>query len=233
MVSNIPLVFHVASKLGTLRKQLVFVGGSIVELLLDKDYPLPPRATKDVDTIVKVYGYGSFAQIEKELRKRGFHNNLSSNVICRWEIEGVVLDVMPTDPSVLGFSNVWYQDVVKHAQPYCLRSELEIFLITAPYFLATKLEAFESRGGQDYYGSHDLEDIITLLDGRESLFDEINNSELNVKSYLIEKFNAYRNNTYFINALPGHLSLYQTGTDERVERIENIIAKIAEIKDKG
>ena len=49
-VSNIPLVIHVANKLGPLRKKLVFVGGSIVELLLDKDYPLPPRVTKDVDT---------------------------------------------------------------------------------------------------------------------------------------------------------------------------------------
>lgn len=33
--------------------------------------------------------------------------------------------------------------------------------------------------------------------------------------------------SYFINALPDHLSPYQTGTDERVERIESLIAKIA------
>lgn len=45
-MSNIPLVIHVANRLGPLRKQLVFVGGSIVELLLDKDYPLLPSATK-------------------------------------------------------------------------------------------------------------------------------------------------------------------------------------------
>ena len=50
-MSNVHLVTYIANKLGNLRKELVFVGGSIVELLLDKDYPLPPRPTKDVDAI--------------------------------------------------------------------------------------------------------------------------------------------------------------------------------------
>lgn len=231
-MSNIPFVIHVANRLGALRKQLVFVGGSIVELLLDKGYPLTPRATKDVDTIVEVSGRGPFAHIEEALRKQGFKNDVMSNVICRWEIDGIVLDVMPTDPSVLGFSNLWYRSGVKHAKQHFLSPELDILVITAPYFLATKIEAFESRGEGDFYGSHDLEDIITLLDGRESLYDEITNSESDLKSYLVKKFKDYRKNSYFINALPGHLSLYQTGTDERVERLEKVIVKIAEIKNK-
>jgi hypothetical protein len=137
---------------------------------------------------------------------------------------------MPTDPSVLGFSNVWYQSVVKHAKQHFLTPELDILLITAPYFLATKIEAFESRGDGDFYGSHDLEDVITLLDGRGSLFDEISVSEPDLKSYLVEKFNNYRSSAYFINALPGHLSPYQTGTDERVERLESLIDNIANLE---
>lgn len=229
-MSNIPLVIHVANRLGPLRKQLVFVGGSIVELLLDRDYPLPPRATKDVDTIVEVYGRGPFAKIEEILRKQGFKNDVMSNVICRWEIDGVVLDVMPTDSSVLGFSNIWYESAVKQAKQHFLSPVLDILLITAPYFLATKIEAFESRGEGDFYGSHDLEDVITLLDGREVLFDEISASKSDLKSYLVKKFKEYQKNTYFINALPGHLSPYQTGTDERVERLESLITKIADLE---
>lgn len=229
-MSNILLVIHVANRLGPLRKQLVFVGGSIVELLLDKDYPLAPRVTKDVDTIVEVYGRGPFAKIEEILRNQGFKNDVMSNVICRWEIDGIVLDVMPTDSSVLGFSNIWYESAVKQATQHFLSPDLDILLITSPYFLATKIEAFESRGNGDFYGSHDLEDVITLLDGREVLFDEISASESDLKSYLVKKFKEYQKNTYFINALPGHLSPYQTGTDERVERLEKIISKIAEIQ---
>jgi UDP-glucose 4-epimerase len=36
------------------------------------------------------------------------------------------------------------------------------------YLLATKLEAFRSRGKDDLYGSRDFEDIIALIDGREA-----------------------------------------------------------------
>lgn len=225
-VSNIPTVIHIASKLGPLRNQFIFVGGSIVELLLDKTYPLNPRVTYDVDTIVEICGYGPFAQIEKALRKQGFKHDINDNIICRWHIDGIMLDVMPTDPKILGFSNIWYKATVKNAIKHFLGPELDILLITAPYFLATKIEAFENRGEQDFYGSHDLEDIITLLDGRDSLLNEITASELDLKSYLVKKFKDYQKNTYFINALPGHLSPYQTGTDERVERLESLMTKI-------
>ena len=101
-------------------------------------------------------------------------------------------------------SNIWYASAVKQAKQHFLSHELDILLITAPYFLATKIDG-------------------------EFLFDEISASELELKSYLVKKFKEYQKNTYFINALPGHLSLYQTGTDERTERLEKIISKIAEI----
>ena len=39
-------------------------------------------------------------------------------------------------------------------------------MVTAPYFMATKIEAFYGRGGDDFLGSHDMEDIITVIDGR-------------------------------------------------------------------
>lgn len=228
-MSNLHLVIHIANKLGPLREQFIFVGGSIIELLLDKEYPLEPRVTHDVDTIVEVCGYGPFSEMEQALRAQGFKNDINDNVICRWHIDGITLDVMPTDPKILGFSNIWYKAAVKNAKKHFLVPELDILLITAPYFLATKIEAFESRGEQDFYGSHDLEDIITLLDGRECIVDEIMHSESDLKSYFADKFNVYQNNTYFMNALPGHLSPYQTGTGDRVERLESLIAKIADI----
>ncbi len=125
-MSNIPIVIQVAKKLGPLRKQLIFVGGSIVELLLDAEYPLAPRPTYDVDTIVEVYSRSAFAKIEENLRTLGFKNNLADQVVCRWQIEGVIIDVMPTDPKILGFSNFWYNAAVKNAREHLLEPGLII-----------------------------------------------------------------------------------------------------------
>lgn len=229
-MSNIYLVAYIANKLGPLRNELVFVGGSIVELLLDKDYPLPPRPTKDVDAIVGICNRKDFSDIEKKLRNLGFKNNITDGVICRWEIDGAILDVMPTDPNIFGFANRWYQPALKYAQSYFLEPGLDILLISPVYFLATKLEAFKNRGNKDFYASHDLEDIITVFDGRESIFDEILNSDKEIKSFIVKTFIEYQQEYQFIQSLPGHLSLYNSLANERAQRIESIIDKIINIK---
>lgn len=229
-MSNIHLVAYIANKLGPLRNELVFVGGSIVELLLDKDYPLPPRPTKDVDAIVGIYNRKDFNDIDKKLRKLGFKNNIIDGVICKWEVDGAILDVMPTDPNILGFANRWYQPALKYAQSYFLEPELDIFLISPVYFLATKLEAFNNRGNRDFYASHDLEDIITIFDGRESIFDEILNSEKDIKSFMVQTFTEYQKEYKFIESLPGHLSPYNALANQRAQRVESIIDKIINIK---
>jgi len=46
-------------------------------------------------------------------------------------------------------------------------------MVLAPYFLATKLEAFDGRGKGDYLSSHDIEDIVAVLDGRPEILDEL------------------------------------------------------------
>jgi hypothetical protein len=46
---------------------------------------------------------------------------------------------------------------------------VRVTLITAPAFLATKFEAYSDRGGDDMLASHDLEDIINILDGRPAV----------------------------------------------------------------
>ena len=165
--------------------------------------------------------------IEKALRKQGFKNDLTDGLICRWEIDGFILDVMPTDPNILGFTNAWYEPALKFAQKHDLEPNLDILLISATYFLATKLEAFKNRGGRDFYASHDLEDIITLLDGRESIFKEIYDSESNLKSFLVENFKEYKKDVDFIQSLSGHLAPYNIVTSER---LESIIKKITKIK---
>jgi hypothetical protein len=171
----------------------------------------------------------AFSEIEAELSKCGFKYNIQDGVICRWETDGIQVDIMPTDPKIFGFSNIWYGSTVKHAKKYLLEKDLEILLIEAPYLLATKIEAFESRGDQDFYGSHDLEDMITILDGRKSIIKEIESSDLQLKNYLSNKFQEYLNNIYFKNAIPGHLAPYQSVANERAEILKNNLLKIVSI----
>jgi len=54
------------------------------------------------------------------------------------------------------FSNLWYHDAMAAAIRYQLSDDLVVRLVTAPYFVAAKLEAFKGRGNDDFF-SHDLE----------------------------------------------------------------------------
>jgi hypothetical protein len=78
-------------------------------------------------------------------------------------------------------------------------------VLPAPYFLATKFDAFKGRGNQDYLLSKDMEDIITILDGRPEIIDEIQQAPDDLRSYLSDAFSELLNNRHFTDALPGHL----------------------------
>jgi len=79
----------------------------------------------------------------------------------------------PLDASLLGFYNRWYADALRTAVSVELPIGLKLKAITTPYFLGTKIEASRGRGHEDYFGSHDLEDFNTVIDGRPSLLQEV------------------------------------------------------------
>ena len=54
-----------------------------------------------------------------------------------------------------------------------LSDDLAIRIVTGPFFIATKLEGFKGRGKGDFLGSHDLEDMISVVDGRATLVKEV------------------------------------------------------------
>ena len=115
------------------------------------------------------------------------------------------MDVMPTNPKILGFGNQWFGPALQTAISIELLPKRSIRLVTGPYFLATKFEAFEGRGKGDYLLSHDLEDIIALVDGRPELVEEIRGSIKDLRVYLIKKVTALLKDPKFIDSLPGHL----------------------------
>lgn len=204
---NVAMMELVADRLGEdLREQMVFVGGAVTGLLITDPGQPAIRPTEDVDLIVRAAVRSDYQRIEEVLRKRGFVNDVSADApICRWRVGAVTVDVMPTLKEILGFSNRWYPDALATAKNVTLPSGTLIRLVTAPVFLATKFEAFDDRGGGDYLFSHDLGDLISVVDGRDELIDECRAVETSLKSYLQERFGQLLAAPAFIDALPGHL----------------------------
>ncbi len=198
----------IADALGTLREEIVFVGGSVAGLLITDPLSEGIRATKDVDAVVEAATLIQYYQVEKRLEGRGFTKDTNSEVICRWKHAntGVLFDLMPTHPQVLGFANVWYPEAVKTSVRMQLNDDINIRLISAVCFVATKLEAFNSRGNSDIASSHDLEDILTIVDGRSSLAEELARESESLKSYVKQQLRALLSRPSLENYLPGLLT---------------------------
>lgn len=112
---------------------------------------------------------------------------------------------MPLDEHILGFSNQWYRAAMEAATKRRLLKDLEIRVITAPFFLATKLDAFNGRGRGDFVASHDLEDLIFVVDGRSSIVEEVRAEIPELCNYLRSAIAGLLATHGFVDALPGYL----------------------------
>lgn len=205
---NLPQVLAIAEALGELCAQVVFVGGSTAGLLLTDPLAESVRPTLDVDAIVQADSLAHYYRIEAQLEQRGFVRDAAAGVICRWQhrSSGVRFDLMPVDASILGFSNRWYGEAVATAQLHLLDNGMQIRLVTAPAFLATKLEAFADRGQGDFLSSHDLEDVLNVVDGRPELVDELAQASAPMRQAIATCISALLAQPDFINCLPGLLA---------------------------
>jgi hypothetical protein len=208
---NLAILELVAHALGPVCEDVVFVGGSATGLLLTQARPDRIRITEDVDIVAQALTVHDYHAIEKRVRAQGFSNDMRPDApVCRWVYKNVTLDVMPTVKDILGFANRWYPLAIATAQLVTLPSGQSIKLISAPVFIATKLEAFKDRGkdarGQpDFLGSHDMEDIITVADRRPELIDECRAMPLELRGYLVQEFSALFANADFETTIAGHL----------------------------
>lgn len=185
------MLIIVARALGNeMLQQVAFVGGCTTGLLLtDKITQEAVRYTEDVDLITQVIGYPQWLAFQKQLRERGFTINPADNVICRMRLGELKVDFMPDDASILGFSNRWYADALKHADDVILSDGQHIRLVNPCYFVATKLEAYKGRGNSDVLSSRDIEDLLNVIDGREELLTELQRAAPELKSYVANQIN--------------------------------------------
>jgi hypothetical protein len=99
---NIARLRAVYTALGDLAKEVVFVGGATVSLYANRPAG-DTRPTDDVDILIELLHYPDYAAVEERLRAMGFVNDTESGVICRYIVQGIVVDVMPTSPGRRGF----------------------------------------------------------------------------------------------------------------------------------
>lgn len=206
----------VARQLGELSNRFVFIGGAVVGLLINDPAAPPVRPTLDIDVVVAVTSIAEFYSLQEKLGEAGFKERAvdTYDPICRYYWKDYILDVMPDDASILGFSNRWYSLVLKSYQVFSL-DELKLKVISPPCFLAAKLEAFQGRGDNDFMGSRDMEDIISVLDGRSKIVDEVEAAHPKVRDYLSETFTRLLKTRSFIDAIAAHTYDDELGSTRR------------------
>jgi len=225
---NIGILELAVDQLGELADEMVFLGGCATGLLITDPAAPSIRVTQDVDAIVQVVSRAEYYQLSEKLREKEFREDVSDDApICRWVTDNVILDVMPTDADILGFGNKWYVPAIENAEQLKLPSGKLIKMVSAPYFLITKLEAFDGRGGGDYLMSHDIEDIVAVLDGRPELIGEVSLAKTELKEELATRFSELLYDYSFTSAVSGHMPTDET-SQARVQIVLNCIKTISE-----
>jgi hypothetical protein len=228
MAGNIDKVRIVAQALDELKAQVVFVGGSVAELYADYPEVSDIRPTIDVDCVVdlQISTYIDYSNLEEKLRKLGFSNDTSENApICRKIYKGIIVDFMPVNPAILGFSNRWYKDGIANKTKFILPDETSIFILPVEYYVATKLEALNSRGGQDIRGSHDWEDIVYIMNNCTALTEAIKkNNNPQLVEYLQEQFRILLQNNNIREIVYSSLPYYSE--EENIDMIVQIMNNI-------
>jgi hypothetical protein len=227
---NLLRIAVVAKALAELNKDVVFVGGAVVSLYSQKPHLIDLRVTDDIDVIIEIANRGKYILLQERLRTLGFAEDTESNIICRWKVQGIVVDIMPNDDSILGFSNPWYNEGYQNRIKITV-SDQEIQIFTAPYFIASKIIALNSRmdGDQlfDWRWSRDFEDIMKII-SEIDMFDESTFMSDEVKLFIREAFDSFRKDLNFLEeAISANLRppFY---TDRDIERIIDKIILIAD-----
>jgi hypothetical protein len=230
---NLALLETSAQKLAPLLGEIVFVGGCATGLLINDPGAAVVRKTYDVDIIAEIASYAEYGIFSERLRLLDFTEDSSEGApLCRWKSKDLILDVMPLDPGILGFSNRWYEGALRTSRQAILSKDITIRVITAPYFLGTKLEAFRGRGKGDFFASHDLEDFVAVIDGRREIAQELLESEQPLRNYVASAVTSLLSESRFLDALPGYL-LPDAANQARISLLMKKLSAIASLNGPG
>ncbi len=224
-VINLALVAQVAKGLKELNDKMVFIGGAVISLYTDDPSADEIRPTSDIDMTINLANYAEWAKMQERLSELNFYPDPQGQSICSYKYQDIAIDIMPAEDSSIGISNQWYKPGFKNLQKIQLEKEgVEINILPAAYFLATKLEAFKDRGKNDFYGSHDFEDIIYLIDNRSTIVSEILKADEEVKHFIKTELTDIKNHKQSDEILAMHI--HPLIREERFKILKEKIEKI-------
>ncbi|PIR22594.1 MAG: hypothetical protein COV44_07285 [Deltaproteobacteria bacterium CG11_big_fil_rev_8_21_14_0_20_45_16] len=213
-------LIRVSTKLKKLGIEHAFVGGSTIAVYLSSVGISESRPTDDIDCVVNVGTLPEYYKLEDKLRRAGFKNELKGPR-CRWNYQGIVVDIMPADERISGMPSKWFTEGFQTLSFRKLSGGTEIPVFSVAYLLATKFEAYNDRGKKDLRFSTDIEDIPLLLDGYPDAFDEIQKSDSIVKDFLIKQFRSLLKQSEFEEVVHGQMS----GSEKR-KKADRVLEKI-------
>ncbi|MCX5919185.1 MAG: hypothetical protein NTX30_21225 [Deltaproteobacteria bacterium] len=193
-----------ADKLGDVVDEIMIVGGCSPALILNIDTIPDLRPTYDIDIVIQAESFGKYMGFIQKIKKKGFEER-PGDPIGRYASGEIVVDVIPTDSCVLGFSNRWYKKAFDNPIMKRLPSGRVLKTITPVFFVAAKLEAFRSRGLEDLMASADLEDLITVLVEYPSFQKEFREGDRDVQEYIGGEFKKLISDESYPHFLSAHL----------------------------
>ena len=222
---SLRMIEIIARGLEELNEHVAFVGGAVAGVYVDDPASEDARPTTDVDCVLKLGILNDQYALEDVLRRKHFQHDIESGVICRWIYQGITVDIMPDDERILGFSNRWYRKGMENRIKYVLSNQQTIYIFPVTYYLATKLEAIASRGGNDLRLSHDFEDFVFVLNGCTNIENVLRNiTDIELRTYLANKFCELRANPNIEECISCALPI---GEEERCEYILSLLDTLA------
>ena len=220
---NREVIRKIASALGEMNEQVVYVGGATVSLYINDPAADDVRPTKDVDISMAIISFGELEAIRQKLIMKGFKQSQDDNVICRFRYEDIKVDVMSTKAVGWAPANPWFEPGFLQKETVEIEDQ-NIQILPLSYFLASKFSAFNDRGAKDPRTSHDFEDIVYILDNRTDIVEQLAKVPDDVRPYLSDQFQKILDDRVMQEAIFGNL-FYET-REERYQRIIECIKKI-------
>lgn len=222
---NKEVIKKVASALGDLNKEVIYVGGAAVSLYINDPAADDVRPTKDIDISLQILSIPQLEEIREKLIGKGFKQSADLGVICRFKLDDILVDVMSTKAVGWAPANPWFDDGFKQRETVVI-DDITIQIMPLPYFLASKFSAFTDRGGNDPRLSKDLEDITYILDNRIDWHEHLAPSTDKVKKFLKTHFQEIQGSSKLQEAMKGFL--FYEGQSERFEMIVGKIKSFLE-----
>ena len=217
---NKEIIKKVDTGLGDYNDEVIYVGGATVSLYINDPAADDVRPTKDIDISLQILSIAQLEEIRQLLIKKGFTQSAELGVICRFQLDDVLVDVMSTKAVGWAPANPWFSEGFEKRE-IVLIDGYNIQIMPLPYFLASKFSAFKDRGGNDPRLSKDLEDITYVLDNRTDWFEVLANGAKEVKGFLKICFQEILESAQLQEAMMGFMFY-----EEQSQRFDMIIGRM-------